>query len=88
MNRNREKDTEAAEIFCIITALAICVLSILFLFDFLQNHWFLNFILGLGVLLHIAVWLLSLVRRRHVVSIVSAMFAVFYAGGLIYFNFL
>ena len=43
MKRNREKDMEAAEIFCIITALAICILSILFLFNFLQNHWFLNF---------------------------------------------
>ncbi len=88
MKKVREKETEVLEIFCIITALAACVLGILFLFNVLQNHWFLSFILGLGVLLHVALFLFFLLRHRQIYAAVSAVFAVFYTGCLVYFSLL
>lgn len=81
----KEKEIQGMEIFCIITALAAVILSVVFLFDFLKNYWFLNFILGLGILLHVALIFLMLLRHRIWSAIVSGMFVLFYAGALIYF---
>lgn len=86
MKKVREKDVRFLESFCAITALAAGILCILFLFDVLQNHWFLNFILGLGCLLHVAAALLYLMQRRTVLTVVSALLMVFYVASLIYFN--
>lgn len=86
MKKVREKDIQFLEIFCAVTALAAGVVCTLFLFDVLQNHWFLNFILGLGVLLHVAMSLLYLVKRRLVLTILSVMLMVFYIASLVYFN--
>ena len=88
MKKVREKDVQKLEIFCIITALAVIVLCILFLFNLLQNHWFLNFILGLGVLLHVALTLLMVVQNKIAFAVCTLLFAVFYGAGLVYFNFL
>lgn len=86
MKKNREKEMQWLEVFCIIAACAVCVLSILFLFDFMQNHWFLNTILGLGVLLHVSSALLFLLRRRYPLLWISVGLALFYGAGLVYFN--
>lgn len=83
----REKDIRFMEIFCVITAFVAGILCVLFLFDLLQNHWFLNFILGLGVLLHVALSLLFLVKQKPVLTGLTVVFVLFYAGSLIYFNF-
>lgn len=88
MKKVREKDIQGFEVFCIITALAAAVLCILFLFNVIQNHWFLNFILGLGVLLHVALFLLAVLRHKIVPAVTALVFVVFYGGGLVYFNFL
>lgn len=79
---------QALDILCIVMALAIGILGILFLFNVLQNYWFLNFILGLGVLLHAALLLLFLVKHRQVYAGISVLLILVYAGSLIYFNFL
>lgn len=88
MRKVREKDIQGLEIFCILTAFAAVVLGILFLFNFWQNHWFLNFILGLGVLLHVALTLLFILRHRTWYTIGSVLFIIYYSGALVYFNFL
>lgn len=87
MKKIKEKEIQGLEILCIITALAIVVLSVMFLFDFWQNHWFLNFILGLGVLLHVALAVLFTLRHRIVQAAVCGLLALLYGGALIYFNF-
>lgn len=87
MKKIKEKDIQGLEILCIITAAAIAVMSILFLFDFWQNYWFLNFILGLGVLLHLAMVLLGILQHKHLLLGISLMLMLFYGGGLVYFNF-
>ena len=86
MKKVKEKDIRILEIFCSITALGAGILCILYLFDLLQNHWFLNFILGLGVLLHVALLLQYLVQHRRVMTVVSFGFTALYVAGLIYMN--
>lgn len=87
MKKIKEKDIQGLEVFCIITAAAIAVMSILFLFDFWQNYWFLNFILGLGVLLHLAMVLLGLLQHKHLLTALSLIWMLVYGGSLVYFNF-
>ena len=86
MKNIRDKEMQGLEYFCIIAACAVCVLSILFLFDFMQNYWFLNTILGLGVLLHVSSALLFVLRHRHTLAWISGILALFYGVGLVYFN--
>lgn len=86
MKKNREKEMQGLEFFCIISACAVCILSILFLFDFMQNYWFLNTILGLGVLLHVSSALLFILRRRYTFAWISGALILFYGAGLVYFN--
>ncbi len=86
MKKVREKDVCRLEMLCWVTAAAAAVLSVLFLFDFVQNHWFLNFILGLGVLLHAALMVLFLLKNKKLFAGLAAVLAVCYAGSLIYFN--
>lgn len=88
MNKMKEKEIQALEIFCIITSLLTVVLSVMFLFDFWQSYWFLNVILGLGVLLHLALALLFLIGHKTVQTLVSGLFMLFYAGVFVYINFL
>ena len=88
MKKGKEKELQGLEFFCIITALAVCILGILFLFNVLQNHWFLNFILGLGILLHAALGLLFLVRHKQLPALVSGVLTLLYAGCMVYFNLL
>lgn len=88
MNKMKEKEIQALEIFCIITSLLTVVLGVMFLFDFWQSYWFLNVILGLGVLLHLALVLLFLVGHKTVQTITSGLFMLFYAGVFVYINFL
>lgn len=82
----REKDIRFMEIFCVITAFVAGILCVLFLFDLLQNHWFLNFILGLGVLLHMSLAILHLLKNRKILLVVTAVFLIFYIACLVYFN--
>lgn len=86
MKNIKEKEIQGLEIFCSITALATAVLSVMFLFDFWQNHWFLNFILGLGVLLNLALLLLFLLRHKIGQSVTTGLLMLFYIGALVFFN--
>ena len=86
MKKNREKEMQGLEAICIVSAGAVCILSVLFLFDAMQNHWFLNSILGLGVLLHAAAALLFVLRHRTVLFVSSIVLALVYSAALIYFN--
>ncbi len=88
MDKGKEREIRRLEFFCTITAFAASVLCVLFLFGILQARWLLNFILGLGMLLHVAALLLYLVKRRHTLAIVSLVFMVVYSSGLVYFNLL
>ena len=82
----KEKDIRILEIFCSIPALGAGILCILYLFDLLQNHWFLNFILGLGVLLHMSLAILHLLKNRKILLVITAVFLIFYIACLVYFN--
>ena len=86
MKKIKEKEIQGLEVFCSITALATAVLSIMFLFDFWQNHWFLNFILGLGVLLNVALLLLFLLRHKIGQAVSAGLLSLFYTGALVFFN--
>ena len=86
MKKMQERDIRVLEGFCFVTAVLAGSLSILYLFDLLQNHWFLNFILGLAVLLHVALLLLFLILKKKFQTGLSAALLVLYTAGLIYFN--
>lgn len=88
MKKVKEKDVRILEWFCIITAVTAGILSGLYLFDVLQNHWFLNFILILAILLHVSLVLLFLIRKKKVFTLLAAAFVVLYAFALISLNFL
>ena len=81
-----EKDLRALWIFCAATAMLTDVLCVLFLLNVVQNHWFLNFIQALAVLLHLSLLLLGLMKKKWVFSIGSAVLMLAYAGSLIYYN--
>lgn len=85
MKSAKEKEERFLDGFCGVTAAAAGVLSVLYLLDILQNHWFLSFILGFAALLHAALSLLFFIRRRHIRMSLAAAAAVFYGGCLIYF---
>lgn len=87
MKKIKEKELQGLEVFCILTALAAIILGILFLFNFWQNHWFLNFILGLGILLHVALLLLFILRHKMLYTVGALFLVIFYSSALIYFNF-
>lgn len=87
MKKIKEKELQGLEIFCILTALAAIILGILFLFNFWQNHWFLNFILGLGILLHVALLLLFVLRHKMLYTAGALSLVIFYSSALVYFNF-
>lgn len=86
MKKVKEKDVRVLEGFCVVTAIIAGALCILYLFDLLQNHWFLNFILGLAVLLHISLTLLFLLRKKKLLLAASAILLVFYTASLVCLN--
>lgn len=86
MKSIKEKDERFLDGFCSVTAAAAGILCILYLSDILQNHLFLNFIMGLAVLLHVSLSLLFLIRRKHIRMGFAIFMAVFYTGCLICFN--
>lgn len=86
MKKVREKDVRILEGFCVVTALITGALCVLYLFDLLQNHWFLNFILGLAVLLHVSLALLFLIQKKRLLMTGSAILLVVYAASLVYLN--
>lgn len=86
MKRIKEKEECFLDGLCSVTAAAAGILSILYLFDILQNQWFLSFITGFAVLLHVSLSLLFFIRRKHVRMSLAILAAVFYCGCLIYFN--
>lgn len=88
MKKNCEKELQLLEMLCVVIALAACIPGILFLFDIVQTYWCLNVTFILGILLHAALALLLLVRRKNVYAGISALLMLFYAGALVYFNFL
>lgn len=88
MKRLNEKEIRKLELFCIVTALAADFLCVLFLLDVLQNQWFLNSILGLGILLHISLALSSFLRHRIVASAGAVLMSVAYGVSLYCYNFM
>ena len=85
MKKAKEKNIRILEAFCILTAAAAGVFCILYLLDLTQNYWFLNLILGLGVLLHVSMSFLSVVKRAYFPAVAAALAAVFYAVCLVFF---
>lgn len=88
MKKVKEKERQILEILCIVTAVIIVVLSVMFLFDFWQNTWFLNTIMSLGILFHTALMLRMILDYKTARAITAGILALFYAGALIYFNVL
>ncbi len=86
MKKAREKDIRILEGFCAVIVMLAGMLCVLYLFHILQNHWFLNFILILGVLLHVSLALLFVVRGKKLLMSGAGLLTVFYAAGLVYFN--
>lgn len=82
MKKVREEETQGMEIFCIFTSLAIIVLCVIFLFDLWQSGWFLKFILGLAILLHLALTCLYLIWKKNLQTVWAGLFLLFYAGAL------
>lgn len=82
MKKIREEETQGMEIFCIITSLVIIVLCVIFLFDLWQSGWFLKFILGLAILLHLALTCLYLVWQKNLQALWAGIVLLLYAGAL------
>ena len=86
MKRAGEKDIRILEGFCVINAVLLGGLCALYLLNLLKNHWFLNFILILGILLHVSLTLLVLIRKKRILTAVTGFLCVFYIVCLVYFN--
>jgi len=86
MKKINEKDLCILWIFCAATAAMTDILCVLFLLNVVQNHWFLNFIQVLAILLHLSLLLLGLIKKKWVFSIGSAVLLLAYTGSLIYYN--
>lgn len=86
MKKGKEREIQILEIFCSITAVAAIILSVMFLFDFWQNHWFLSFILALGILLHVAAMICMFMEKKTGRALICGILTLFYAVVLICFN--
>lgn len=86
MKKINEKDLVALWMFCIVTSLITDVLCILFLLNVVQNHWFLNFIQALAVLLHLALMLLCLMKKKWILCGCSGVLVLLYMGSLVFYN--
>jgi hypothetical protein len=76
MKKIKEKDICILRGLCVVIALAVGTLSVLYLIGILQNGWCLDVILGLGVLLHAALAVLLFVEHRNVISGIALVLAV------------
>ncbi|MCD8103459.1 MAG: hypothetical protein LUF35_00280 [Lachnospiraceae bacterium] len=81
----READIRKAEWFGSITAAFIIILCILFMGGVLQKFWVLNFIQIGGILLNLAVFLVSVVRKNPFVTVFSLLLLVAEAASIVYF---
>lgn len=86
MKKIKERDIWHLEVFTLIAAVLAAVLCILFLFDLVQNHWFLNFILGLGALLNVSLFLLYMVKKRTFAAVLAGLLSIFFIVCLVFFN--
>ncbi len=86
MKKNREKEAGLLGGFCVVTALALDVVCVLFLLDVTQKWWILNFIMGLGILLHIALALQGVTRRKWITAWISLALVLGYAVGIVFYN--
>lgn len=85
MKKPGDRDIRNLERIGAVTALLLAVLCVLYSADFLQENWVLNFILGLGCLMHLEAALLELLRRKYPGAVLAASLALVCAGFLIYF---
>lgn len=86
MKRNKKWDIRGLEAFCFVTTFAVDVLCVLYLSNVMQYHWFLNFILILAVLLHVALAALRLLQDKKLLTAQAALFAAAFFGFLVYYN--
>lgn len=84
--KEKEKTAWALGGFCLIGALAVDVLCVLFLLDVLQSRWILNTIIGIGILLHIVFSLYEMVRSKWILAGGSLVFALAYIAGMVLYN--
>lgn len=80
-----EADIRRGEWFGSVTAVLLIALSIFFMSGFLQNFWVLSFIQLLGILMNLAVCLVSLVRRNMFVTGLSLLLLLGEAVAIVYF---
>ncbi|MCD7956471.1 MAG: hypothetical protein LUG93_12140 [Lachnospiraceae bacterium] len=81
----KEADIRKAEWFGSITAALLIVLSIFFMSGFLQNFWVLTFIQLLGILMNLAVFLVSVVRKNLFATGLSLLLLAGEAAAIVYF---
>lgn len=85
MKKVKEKNVRILEGFCVLTVALTGIFCILYVLGIMPDPWFLDVILGFGVLLHAALFLLSAVRRRYFWAAAAAVLALFYAVCLVFF---
>lgn len=82
----RKKDIVAMELLCMVTALLLDALCILFLIGLLRNWWVLSFVLILGILLNVTLAVTSLVRKKTALWAFCLLMVLALVGSLIYFT--
>lgn len=85
MKKLDEKNVRELEHFGEITACLLSALCIVFLLDIFRNRWMLDFVLILGLLLHLAYALICLVRQKLGLAFVMGAVCLVCIGFLIYF---
>ncbi|MDD3797091.1 MAG: hypothetical protein PHE06_14225 [Lachnospiraceae bacterium] len=84
MKHRKEKDIGMLEDMCVINALVILALALIYLLDILQRQWILWIVLALGLLLNLAVAACGLLRKNKIVSIIALVLFLGLCGGMIY----
>ncbi|MDD2959741.1 MAG: hypothetical protein PHR92_14695 [Lachnospiraceae bacterium] len=84
MKHRKEKDIGMLEDMCVINALVILALALIYLLDILQRQWILWIVLALGLLLNLAVAACGLLRKNKIVSIIALVLFLGLCGAMIY----
>jgi hypothetical protein len=83
MKKVKDKDIRILRGLCVVIALAVGTLSVLYLIGIIQNSLVLDGILSLGILMHLALSVLSFVQHRNLLAGILLALAVIYAGILV-----
>lgn len=80
--KGNEKETQAILIFALIAGAAADVLCVLYLLNAGRYQWFLTLIQALAVMLHAALFVFGLVKRKLPISVAAGIGTVLYAASL------